>query len=168
MDAKAAFAEAVEKLPRQHLRTRFRSRFGTGEGGFDEHTFARGSAAVPLDRRIGHLLQEEPEDLKATIVEGTNEALKARTLQVGAEESLDALLAGSEGERLVVLHGRSANLYAYFNPGEEVAWVRRVAVPRESRPGAKPPAPVLSRRQRAAAAGKTKPVKRPRPKGRGR
>lgn len=158
MDAPSAFAEILENLPRQHLRTRFRNRFGRPDAEFGKDTFARGTARVPLDRGLGRLLQEEPQTLSAVLLSGPADDLGiTRTSPVPAD-TLGALLAA---DRVLLVHGVTARLYAYLAKGGSEAWVRRVAVPKEGRPGAKPKGPVLSRRQRAAAAGKTKAVKRP-------
>jgi hypothetical protein len=158
MDAQSAFAEILENLPRQHLRTRFRNRFGTEESDFDVSTFARGTVRAELSKRLGHLMQEEPEKLSATLLTGTADSLKVENIDPSAADPIESLLQG-DGDRLLVVHGLTARLYAYLGPGSEEAWVRRVGLEKSERPNAKPPAPVLSRRQRAAAAGKRKVVK---------
>ncbi len=157
MDAQSAFAEILENLPRQHLRTRFRNHFGLEDADFGKDTFARGSVPAALDRRLGHLLQEEPDVLRAVILSGPVTELGITRLSPSPADSLGSLL---QEDRVLLVHGVTANLYAYLGKGETEAWVRRVALPKQARPGAKPAAPVLSRRQRAAAAGKQKPVKR--------
>ena len=158
MDAQSAFAEILEYLPRQHLRTRFRNHFGTEGAVFDKDAFARGSALVPLDRRLGQLLQEEPALLQAVVLSGPATELGITRVSPSPADALASLL---QEDRVLLVHGVTARLYAYLAKGGSEAWVRRVAVPKEGRPGAKPKGPVLSRRQRAAAAGKTKAVKRP-------
>lgn len=163
MDAQSAFAEILENLPRQHLRTRFRNRFGTGEADFDVSTFARGTVRAELGKRLGHLMQEEPEKMSAALVTGTAEGLRVENLDPDASEPIGSLLHG-EGDRLLVVHGVSARLYAYLAPDGEEAWVRRVGLDKSERPNAKPPAPVLSRRQKAALAGKRKVVKKSPPR----
>ena len=80
MDAQSAFAEILENLPRQHLRTRFRNRFGTEESDFDVSTFARGTVRAELSKRLGHLMQEEPEKLSAALLTGTADSLKVAIL----------------------------------------------------------------------------------------
>jgi len=159
MDAQSAFAEILENLPRQHLRTRFRNRFGTAESDFDVSTFARGTVRTELGKRLGHLMQEEPTELSAALVTGTADGLRVQNLTPSAADAIESLLKG-EGDRLLVVHGVSARLYAYLGPGSEEAWVRRIGLDKSERPNAKPPAPVLSRRQRAAMAGKRKVVKK--------
>ena len=157
MDAPSAFAEILENLPRQHLRTRFRNHFGLADAEFGKDTFARGTVRAPLDRRLGHLLQEEPERLDAILLSGPSDELGITRSNPSAADTLASLLSE---DRILVVHGVTANLYAYRSPGDNEAWVRRVAVPKEARPDAKPKAPTLSRRQRAAAAGKVKSVKK--------
>ncbi len=162
MDVQSAFAEILDKLPRQHLRVRFRNRFGTELSDFGTSTFARGTVRAALDRRLGHLMQEEPQKLAAARLSGPSEDLQYVALTPSASDTLESLLeTGPEGEQLLVVHGSTARLYVYLAPGEEEAWVRRVAVEKTERPNAKPPAPTLSRRERAARAGKTKVVKKP-------
>ena len=161
MDAQSAFAEILEKLPRQHLRTRFRSRFGTETSEFGEDSFARGSVRAALDRRLDHLLQEASEGLVAYVLTGPADALRAVRLDPAPDATLSVLFGAGDAERVLVVHGRTARLYAHLAPGAEEAWVRRLALPKEDRPDTKPRAPVLSRRARAALAGKTKHVKKP-------
>jgi hypothetical protein len=161
MDVKSAFAEILDKLPRQHLRVRFRNRFGTELSDFGTSTFARGTVRAGLDRRLGHLMQEEPQKLVAARLSGPSEDLKFVSLTPLASDTLASVLEEGEGERLVVVHGSTARLYVYLAPGDEEAWVRRISVEKTERPNAKPPAPTLSRRERAARAGKTKMVKKP-------
>lgn len=160
MDALSAFAEILDNLPRQHLRTRFRNRFGTELSDFGLTTFAKGAARVELDKRIGHLLQEEPPKLNAYRVSGPADDLQGAGFSPSAGDSLAALFNG-EDEQAVVIHGITARLYVYRAAGDPTAWVRRIAVDRPERPNAKPPAPTLSRRERAARAGKQKHVKKP-------
>ena len=157
MDAPSAFAEILDNLPRQHLRTKFRNHFGTEGTAFDKDTFARGSVLAALDRRLGHLLQEEPEALSAVTLSGPANELGITRATPSAADSLGSLL---QEDRVLLVQGVTAKLYAYLGKGASEAWVRRVALPKPARPGAKPPGPVLSRRQRAAAAGKQKPAKR--------
>lgn len=157
MDAQSAFAEILENLPRQHLRTRFRNRFGTPDSDFGENSFARGSVRVALDRRLGHLLQEEPEDLSAVLISGPASELGITRTTPSPADEIGSLVAE---DRFLLVHGKTAHLYAYLAPGDSEVWIRRVAVPKESRPGVKPAGPVLSRRERAAAAGKMKFVKK--------
>ncbi len=158
MDARSAFAEILENLPRQHLRTRFRNHFGLPDAGFDKDTFARGTVHVPLDRRLGRLLQEEPERLDAVLLSGPSDELGITRTVPSPTDTLASLLTA---DRVLLVHGTTARLYAYLGPGEDEAWVRRVAVPKEARPDTPPKAPTLSRRQRAAAAGKAKTAKKP-------
>lgn len=158
MDAQSAFAEIIENLPRQHLRTRFRNHFGTEGAEFDKDTFARGTVRVPLDRSLSRLLQEEPQRLTAVLISGPSAELGITQTAPRPADTLGSLLVP---DRVLLVHGATAHLYAYLAPGDEEAWVRRVAVPKEARPDAKPKAPVLSRRERAALAGKTKTVKKP-------
>lgn len=160
MDVQSAFAEILDKLPRQHLRVRFRNRFGTELSDFGTSTFARGTVRAGLDRRLGHLMQEEPQKLVAARLSGPSGNLDYVAMAPSASDTLGSILEG-EGERLVVVHGSTARLYVYLAPGEEEAWVRRVAVEKTERPDAKPPQPTLSRRERAARAGKTKVIKKP-------
>ena len=161
MDAPAAFAEILENLPRQHLRTRFRNHFGMPDAGFGKETFARGTVRVPLDRSLGRLLQEEPSSLSATLLSGPADDLGITRTSPAPADALQGLLAE---DRVLLVEGVTARLYAYLAPGDDEAWVRRVAVPKEARPTAKPKGPVLSRRQRAALAGKSKTVKKPAPR----
>ena len=158
MDAPSAFAEILDNLPRQHLRTRFRNHFGLQDAGFGKDTFARGTVRAPLDRTLGRLLQEEPERLSAVLLSGPSEELGITRSTPAPANTLASLLTE---DRVLLVHGITANLYAYLSPGDDEAWVRRVAVPKEARPDAKPKAPVLSRRTRAALAGKTKTAKKP-------
>lgn len=158
MDAPSAFAEILENLPRQHLRTRFRNHFGSPDSGFGKDTFARGTVRVPLDRSLSRLLQEEPSRLSAVLLSGPSDELGITRSAPSPADTLASLLTG---DRVLLVHGSTARLYAYLSPGDDEAWVRRVAVPKEARPDAKPKAPTLSRRQRAALAGKTKTVKKP-------
>ena len=158
MDAQSAFAEIIENLPRQHLRTRFRNHFGLASAGFDKDTFARGTVRVPLDRSLSRLLQEEPQKLTAVLLSGPIGELGVTRTSPKPADTLDSLISA---DRVLLVHGTTARLYAYLASGDDEVWVRRVAVPREGRPDAKPKAPVLSRRERAALAGKTKTVKRP-------
>lgn len=161
MDAPTAFAEILENLPRQHLRTRFRNHFGLPDSDFGRETFARGTVRVPLDRGLGRLLQEEPASLSATLLSGpANELGVTRTVP----EPVDTIGSLLTEDRILLVHGVTARLYAYLAPGDDEAWVRRVAVPKEARPTAASKGPVLSRRERAARAGKSKPVKKPAPR----
>ncbi len=157
----AAFAEVIENFPRQHLRTRFRNHFGLPDSAFGKETFARGSVQVPLDRPLGHLLQEEPEKLSAIVLAGPATELGIDRHQPSPTDTLASLLTE---DRLLLVHGVTARIYAYLPPGESEAWVRRIGVPKEQRPSAKPAGPVLSRRQRAAMAGKRKQVKKSPPR----
>lgn len=164
MDARSAFAEILENLPRQHLRTRFRNHFGLPDAGFDKDTFARGTSAIPLDRRLGRLLQEEPERLDAVMLSGPADDLGSTRSVPSPTDTLGSVLAEN---RVLLVHGTTARLYAYLAPGEAEAWVRRIAIPKEERPAPAPKAPALSRRKRAAAQGKSKPVKKGPPRRRG-
>ena len=157
MDAQSAFAEILEVFPRQHLRTRFRNRFGLPSAEFGKDTFSRGTVRVPLDRSLGRLLQEEPPKLDVTLLSGPASGLGSTRETPAPTETLGSILTE---DRLLLVHGVTARLYAYLSPGDDEAWVLRVAVPKEQRPDAKPKAPTLSRRERAALAGKRKPVKR--------
>ena len=125
--------------------------------GFDKDTFARGTVRVPLDRSLSRLLQEEPQRLTAVLLSGPSNELGITQMAPKPADTIGSLLAP---ERALLVHGATARLYAYLAPGDDEAWVRRVAVPKEGRPDAKPKAPVLSRRERAALAGKTKTVKK--------
>lgn len=165
MDASAAFEEILRNLPRQHLRTRFRNHFGTPESEFGQGFFARGTVRAPLDRRLGHLLQEEPEALNAVLLRGPASELGVDRRRMAPSDPLGDILTE---DRVLLVHGVTANLYAYLPVGEAEAWVRRVAVPKEERPATATKAPTLSRRQRAALAGKTKSTGKPKPSGRGK
>lgn len=158
MDAASAFAEIIANLPRQHLRTRFRNHFGREDAEFGKDTFARGTVRAPLDRPLGNLMQEEPERLTAILLSGPADELGIDRTSPSPTDTIGSLLTA---DRVLLVHGVTAHLYAYLAPGDDEAWVRRVAVPKEQRPDAKPKGPVLSRRQRAALAGKTKAVKKP-------
>ena len=157
MDAPSAFEEILENLPRQHLRTRFRNRFGLEDADFGKDTFARGTVRAPLDRRLGHLLQEEPDRLSAVLLSGPSEELGITRSTPLPGDTLESLLTE---DRVLLVHGMTANLYAYLASGDEEAWVRRVAVPKAARPDSKPKTSTLSRRERAALAGKTKAAKK--------
>jgi len=104
-------------------------------------------------------MQEAPPQLSAILLAGPADELGITRSNPLPTDPLGSLLTG-EAERVLVIHGITANLYAYLAPGETEAWVRRVAVGKEDRTTTKPKGPTLSRRERAAAAGKRKVVKR--------
>lgn len=156
-EAQAAFEDIVKGLAKQHLRLRFRRKFGTGEL-MDAAMLVKGTVAAPSDKPITNLLQEIPEDVTVLRVVGTDGELTGISRSTPATMTIGELLSGDEVEQGLVVTGRKARILAYFDPTEEYVFVAResVEVPYVPKPAAK-----KSRKKAAGnSAGKARARKR--------
>jgi hypothetical protein len=126
-EAKAAFEEIVKGLAKQHLRLRFRRKFGTGEL-MDATMLIKGTVAAPLDRPVSNLLQEQAPHLTITRIVGTADSVSGESLKTPGTVTVGELLSAEEVEQALIIHGRKARLLAYFDPTESHLFSAREVV----------------------------------------
>jgi hypothetical protein len=136
-EAGAAFEEVVRGLAKQHLRLRFRRKFGTGAL-MDATILVKGSVAAPFDRPVSNLLQELPPSLTVTRLTGTAEAPAGEETKTPGTLTIGELVSTQEVEQAFVIQGRKARLLAYFDPTEEFVFVAREVTEVEEERAPKP------------------------------
>lgn len=159
-EARLAFDDLAQALPKQHLRLPFRKRFGTGEL-IQPDLLKKGIVVAPRDRPVTNLLQEVPDALHVTRIVGAVDNLQAVTWSTGPAAPIGDLLSPEEVEQGLIVQGRKAKVYVYSDPTEDAVYSFRVSITEpvvERKP--------LSRRERARLAGKTPPPRSKRPRGR--
>lgn len=144
---KETFDQWVEGLSKQHLRLKFKRRFGTGEL-LDRDQFNRQVVVTAKDKLATNLLHELPPHITVTRITGSAENLTAVSWRAEADASIQSLLLEEEIEQALVIHGKVAKAFVYSDPTEETVVSSYVTVPAPE-PVAKPKRPV-SRRQLAA------------------
>lgn len=142
-EAKAAFEDLVKGLAKQHLRLRFRRKFGTGEL-MDATMLVKGTTSAPLDRPISNILQELPPNVTVTRLTGTHEAIVGESLKTPGTVTIGELISTEEVEQGLIVHGRKARLLVYFDPTESSVFAARETVEFEEppKPRARPAKPV--------------------------
>jgi hypothetical protein len=126
-EAKAAFEEIVKGLAKQHLRLRFRRKFGTGEL-MDAAMLVKGTVTAPLDRAVSNLLQEQAPNLTITRIVGTADSLTGESLKTPGAVTIGELISAEEVEQGLIVHGRKARLLVYFDPTESHVYSARETV----------------------------------------
>lgn len=134
--AEAAFDKLVKGLTRQHTGTRFRNHFGSGELGFDGRTFAAGANLIELTKPVKNALQELPENVKVTRFTRQDGNVRALRGRYPDASTFEELLAPTEIEQALIIAGKKATLFVYWDPTREDVYVVRT-VP-EPPGGAKP------------------------------
>ncbi|MGV3617883.1 MAG: hypothetical protein ACO1SV_21365 [Fimbriimonas sp.] len=127
-EAKASFEEIVKGLAKQHLRLRFRRTFGTGEL-MDATMLVKGTTAAPLGRPVSNLLQELPPHLIVTRLTGTVDAIGGESLKTPGTLTVGELLSAEEVEQALIVQGRKARIFVYFDPTESQVFAAREATP---------------------------------------
>ena len=146
-----AFEEVVVGLAKQHLRLRFRRKFGTGEL-MDGTLLVKSTVTAPLDRPVSNLLQELAPHLVVTRITGTAESPVGETLKTPGTVTIGELISAEEVEQALIVQGRRARILVYFDPTESHIFAAREVTPLAEEPKPKPrvrPAKPASRPRRA-------------------
>lgn len=157
-EAKAAFEEIVKGLAKQHLRLRFRRKFGTGEL-MDTAMLIKSTVTAPLDRPISNLLQELPPQVTVTRITGTADTAEGESLKTPGTVTIGELISAEEVEQAMIVHGRKARLLVYFDPTESHVYAARETVEFEE-PKARVH-PLKATPARPTSRGSKRPAKRP-------
>jgi hypothetical protein len=158
-EAKASFEEIVKGLAKQHLRLRFRRKFGTGEL-MDATMLVKSTAIAPLDRPVSNLLQELPQHVTVTRITGTADAPEGESLKTPGTVTVGEILSAEEVEQGFIVEGKKARILVYFDPTESHVYAARQVVEAE------PPKPKPKVRVRAVKATSRPPARGKRTGGR--
>lgn len=164
-EAKTAFDALVKGLAKQHLRLRVRRTFGTGAL-MDTSLFARTAVVAEFDKPVTNLLHEIPDHLSVIRLKGTADDLSGISMPAPVGITMGELLGADETEQFLLITGKTARLFAYFDPTETHVYSVREAVAIVPPPTKKPPrkrvrvANMIANRKAGRATIKKKPSPR--------
>ncbi len=127
-EAREAFDQLVSGLARQHTRTKFRNYFAKGEIVLDAKIFARGTVLPERNKPVANMLQEQPDSIRATLFTGADAAFSAVSRTEPSSITLQELLCEEQIEQALIIRGRRAELFAYYDPTADMLYLHRVAV----------------------------------------